>query len=87
MRANKGRADHDFLTVRDAARRFRLSPGRLVAAIAAGDLPATRIGKRWFRIWEPDLIAFMRSKRVKPASDAIEESDRQWLAKIMGGKS
>ena len=73
----------EFLTLREAARRVRLSPGRLRAAIASGELPASRTGKRWFRIWEPDLIAFMRSQRVKPASDAIQEHARKRVAEIM----
>ena len=78
------RPEHRFLTVREAARRFRLSPGRLRAAIDSGELPASKTGKRWIRLWEPDLIAFMRSQRVKPASDAIHEHARRRVAEIMG---
>jgi excisionase family DNA binding protein len=74
----------EFLTVREAARRFRLSPGRLRAAIASGELPAYQTGKRWIRLWEPDLLVFMRSQRVKPASDAIQEHARRRVAEIMG---
>jgi len=77
------RPEHCFLTVREAARRFRLSPGRLRAAIDSGELPASQTGKRWIRLWEPDLIAFMRSQRVKPASDAIHEHARRRVAEIM----
>jgi excisionase family DNA binding protein len=84
MQSQMSELERDFLTIREAARRFRISPGRLRAAIDSGELPASQTGKRWVRLWEPDLIAFMRSQRVKPASDAIQEHARRRVAEIMG---
>ncbi len=66
-----------FLTVREAARRLRVSPGRLRAAIRKGDLPAYRPGTRWVRLWQPDLIAWLRSQRVATASVADEAHARR----------
>ena len=76
---------NEFLTVREAARRFRVSPGSLQSAIRAGELPAYRPGKRWLRLWEPDLIEFMRRNRVAPTSDADQEHARRRVAEILGG--
>ena len=73
-----------FLTVREAARRLRVSPMRLRAAIRSGDLPAYRPGTRWVRLWQPDLIAWLRSQRIAGVSLADEAHARHRVAEILG---
>jgi excisionase family DNA binding protein len=76
----------DFLTVRQAARLFRVSPGWLRAEIRSGRLSGYRKGQRWVRVSESELIAHLRSHRVKPASAEQAEYARRRVAEIMEGK-
>ena len=73
----------EFLTIRAAAREFRISPARIRFAIRAGELSGYRHGKRWIRVWVPDLIAFMRRNRVSPSSGANQDHARRRVAEIM----
>ncbi len=75
--------DNPFLTLRAAARRFHVSPARIRGAIRAGDLPAFRPGKRWLRISEPDLIAWMRSRPIAPSDAKRAEAIRRRVAEVM----
>ena len=79
-------AESPFLTLRAAARRFRVSPERLRAAIATGELRAFRAGKRWVRISHSDLIAWMRSRPVAPSGAKRAEAIRLRVAQVMEGK-
>ena len=74
-----------FYTLRAAARRFRVSPSRLRAAIAAGELPAFQLGNRRIQIAEADLIAWVRSRPIEPVTVNQAEADRRWLAGVMAG--
>lgn len=51
-----------LLTVAQAAAHLRVSPGRCRELIARGDLRATRIGPRLYRITERDLDACSRAR-------------------------
>jgi excisionase family DNA binding protein len=80
--------NQEFLTTRAAARRYRVSPGRLQDAIRVGDLPAYRPGKRWFRLWEPDLIAFLKRDRVcSTEGQSAKAFARRRVDEIRRGKS
>ncbi len=73
----------EFLTVREAARRHRFSAGWLRAEIRAGRLPAYQRGKRWMLVFEPELVAHLRSMRVTPANAGQAEQVRLRVAEIM----
>ncbi len=75
-----------FVTVREAARKHRFSAVWLRAEIRAGRLPAYRRGKRWLLIYEPELIAHLRSMRVTPASAEQAEQARRRVREILEGK-
>jgi len=49
-----------FLTVRAAAMKVGASERTIRRWVAAGDLPASRVGKKFVRINETDLEQFMR---------------------------
>jgi excisionase family DNA binding protein len=76
----------NYITVSEAARRFRVSPGWLRAEIQSGRLSGYRNGRRWVRVFEPELIAHLRSHRVKPANAEQGEYARRRVAEIMEGK-
>ena len=57
-------------TIRQAARHWRISPSRLRKAIAVGELPAYRPGKRWTWLWDSDIEIWLKSHRVTPRSAA-----------------
>ena len=56
----------DYLTLREAGLRARLSPRTLKRAIQAGELRAYRVG-RLIRIAEADLKVFMERRPVRKA--------------------
>jgi len=63
---------NDVPTVRRAARRARVDPRVLRRAIARGELPATKLGERWLRVEWADVLAWLRSRRVRPTAHARE---------------
>jgi excisionase family DNA binding protein len=73
------------MTVRKAARRVGLSPGRLREAIRAGELRGYRPGKRWIRIWEPELIGWIRSTAV-PVDPAAEAHAKARVTEILAAE-
>ena len=80
-KANQG---GEFPTIPAAARRYGVSPGRLRAAVRAKELPAYRLGKRWLRLWEPELLAWLRSRPIRPPSEAAQAHARRRVAEILG---
>ena len=76
----------EFLTVRRAARKHRFSAAWLRNEIREGRVPAYKRGKRWMLVFEPELIAHLRSMRVTPARAGQAEQVRLRVAEIMGGK-
>jgi len=76
--------ESDFPTVRRICREERISESWLRAEIRAGRVAGYLKGKRWVRVYRPEVIAHLRSFRVKPVSDAIQEHARRLVAEIMG---
>ncbi len=77
----------EFLTVRKAARRHSFSAAWLRNEIREGRLPAFQRGTRWMWVYEPELIAHLRSMRVTPANaDQAEQARRRVLEIMKGGK-
>jgi len=66
--------EYRFFTIRKAALAYRVAPVRLREAIRSGDLPASCHGLRWFSIYEPDLIAWLKRDRICPASSLAEKA-------------
>jgi excisionase family DNA binding protein len=75
----------EFLTVREAARRHRFSASWLRNEIREGRLPAYQRGKRWKLVYEPELIAHLRSMRVAPANVGQADQARRRVSEIMKG--
>jgi hypothetical protein len=73
------------LTVRRAARKHRFSAGWLRNEIREGRLAAYQRGKRWLLVYEPELIAHLRSMRVTPANAGQAEQARRRVLEIMKG--
>ena len=73
----------EFLTVRRAAHKHRCSAGWLRNEIRQGRLPAYQRGKRWQLVYEPELIAHLRSMRVTPANAEQAEQARRRVLEIM----
>jgi len=77
----------EFLTVRRAAGKHRFSAAWLRNEIREGRLPAYQRGKRWVLVYEPELIAHLRSMRVTPANAEQADYARRRVLEIMkGGK-
>ena len=77
----------EFLTVRGAARKHRFSAAWLRNEIREGRLAAYQRGTRWMWVYEPELIAHLRSTRVTPANAEQAEQVRRRVLEIMeGGK-
>jgi len=69
-----------FYTVTEAAERLGVHPNTVRRLITRGELACTRIGKRWIRISEDDILDFLsrvhqdavvpqqRHRRERPAS-------------------
>ena len=75
------------MTVRRAARKHRFSASWLRNEIREGRLPAYQRGKRWLLVYEPELIAHLRSMRVTPANaEQAEHVRRRVLEIIKGGR-
>lgn len=51
-----------FLTVREVAKKLRITPGTLRVHIRKGDLPATKVGRQ-FLITEQDLRTYVARSR------------------------
>jgi excisionase family DNA binding protein len=72
----EGRVEEEFLTVQQIARSLNLSSGRIYQLIAAGDLPATRIGRRAVRIPRTLWEAWVR-ERLHRGGEARDTSNRR----------
>jgi hypothetical protein len=77
--------DSEFLTVRRAALKHRFSASWLRKEIREGRLPAYQRGKRWLLVYEPELIAHLRSMRKAPTSVGQAEQARRRVLEIIGG--
>ena len=55
-----------------------ISPAELRAAIRAGQLPVSRIGKRTLRILRADLEAWLRSHRIR-----LDDPERQAVERVL----
>jgi len=75
----------EFLTVSGAARRHHFSAAWLRNEIREGRLPAYQRGKRWKLVYEPELIAHLRSMRVRPANTEQAEQAHRRVLEIMKG--
>ena len=75
-----------FNSYRSAGRYAHIAPGRISAAVARGEMPAFRDGKRWVRIFKADLIAWMRSRPVAPSGTKRAETIARRVAQVMGGQ-
>jgi hypothetical protein len=73
------------LTVRRAALKHRFSAGWLRKEIREGRIPAYQRGKRWKLVYEPELIAHLRSMRIEPANKGQAEQARRRVLEIIGG--
>jgi hypothetical protein len=62
--------DPAALTLRQAARAYRVSPGLLRTAVRDGSLPAFRIGARWLRVLPRDIEAWLANFALRPTADA-----------------
>ena len=69
--------EYRFFSIRKAALAYRVAPVRIRAAIESGDLVASRHGLRWFSIYEPDLIAWLKRDRIRPVGNIAEKAMRR----------
>ena len=53
-----------ILTIEDTAKLMKVSLKTVYRWVNAGQLPAARIGYKTYRIFEEDLILFMKKSRV-----------------------
>ena len=56
--------------MRAAARRLTCHPAIVRNAVHRGELPGYRIGSRTLRVFWPEVIAWVRSKAVRPTAHA-----------------
>ena len=64
-----------FATIPQAAKRIPCSPKVLRRARDRGELPVYRLGDRWERVFWPEVVAWVRSKRVPITSHARARVD------------
>ena len=54
-----------ILTIEEVAKSMSVSLKTVYRSINAGDLPAAKIGYKTYRVFEKDLIKFLRRSMVK----------------------
>jgi excisionase family DNA binding protein len=57
----------EWLTARDVARVLKLDPRTIRRMVHGGRIPASRVGRKTYRIDPRDLATFLVDRRVKPA--------------------
>ncbi len=70
MAASGSIGNGDFLAIRAAARRLPCRDRVLYDAVKSGDLAGYRLGSRTVRVFWPEVITWVRSKRVKATPHA-----------------
>jgi excisionase family DNA binding protein len=70
-------ATFEILTIHQAAKRLKLAPRMLRAAVRRGDLPAYRPGLRTVYVMWPEVIAWLRTQRVPSSDHALDRATRQ----------
>lgn len=64
-----------LLTLQHAAQICAVSTKTVLRAIHAGDLKASRLGKRGaYRVQQADLVQWVHSKTVQPERETLERS-------------
>lgn len=63
-----------FLTTTEVGEVLAIQGRTVVKLIAAGQLPAIRIGARAYRIARADLDAYITAQRCAPLPDAVGEA-------------
>ena len=61
-----------ILSKRGVLRQYGFDPTK---AIASGEIPASRMGKRWYRIFRSDVEAYIRKHAIRPSDFAAARVD------------
>lgn len=51
---------YDIMTIREVTKVMKVSPRTVYRWIASGALPTARLGRKTYRIFETDLVRFVR---------------------------
>ena len=76
----------ELRTVRQEAKRRRVSPARMRKAIADGELPAYTRGRRWVWVSEADVEVWLKSHRVAPRTAAEKTHVERRVAEILAAE-
>ena len=74
-------------TVNEAAQILAVSPSQIYALCQSGDLAAVRVGKVGIRISRAELMRFINSGGVEPASGASKAEKVRQATRKLGASS
>ena len=75
MRATSPDQQDQYPTIPKAAKRIPCAPRVLRRARDRDELPVYRLGDRWERVFWPEVVAWVRSKRVPITNHARQRVD------------